>query len=371
MKRTHKMFYLFLILSVFVMTPANVSAAEIHPMPSVLVNDGYNLWRIILFAVAFVLFLVILTYSYSIERSFNAINSYLRRNSGDSSKTMIVILFLSIQFLLPTVNAQYVSTMPAVIAAALPADVILLMILVLAGFVTLFVLMSMQKKVLGEHEGIRKEVEQHMAAQGEKPLWKRLVNMLGKDNTEEELKQLDLEHDYDGIRELDNNIPTWWNWAFFGTCLFSFIYFVRFFILGTMPDQVDELKESQRLAEIQIKEYLERTGGGDIDENTVTMQDAAGISEGAVLYAKNCVACHGAAGEGGIGPNLTDEYWLHKGSINDVFYSIKYGWPEQGMISWQGNFSPIEMANLASYVISLQGTNPPNAKEPQGELYTE
>jgi cytochrome c oxidase cbb3-type subunit 3 len=101
------------------------------------------------------------------------------------------------------------------------------------------------------------------------------------------------------------------------------------------------------------------------------MMGAAEITEGATLYSKNCIACHGDKGQGGVGPNLTDDYWIHKGGIRDIFYTIKYGWAEKGMKSWKEDFSPVQIAQLASFVKTLHGTNPPAPKEKQGELYTE
>lgn len=198
--------------------------------------------------------------------------------------------------------------------------------------------------------------------------WNKFLDWLGAHNTEEDVKRLDLHHDYDGIRELDNNIPGWWKAAFAGTILIAVIYFVRFFITDTLPDQVDELKAAQEKAEVEVAKYLERTGGL-VDENTAVMSDAAGIKHGAGLYSQQCVACHGASGEGGISPNLADEYWLHNGGIKDVFYSIKYGWPDKGMMPWADVFSPKEIQDIASYILSLQGSNPPNAKDPEGEIY--
>ena len=98
---------------------------------------------------------------------------------------------------------------------------------------------------------------------------------------------------------------------------------------------------------------------------------AGDIAQGAAVYAQNCVACHGDKGQGGVGPNLTDDYWLHKGGIKEIFYSIKYGWQEKGMKSWKDDFSPIQIAQLTSFVKTLHGTNPPMPKAQQGELYTE
>ena len=122
-------------------------------------------------------------------------------------------------------------------------------------------------------------------------------------------------------------------------------------------------------AEEQIKAYMAKAKDM-VDENTVQF-DAAGVAVGKELYLKSCVACHGQLCEGGVGPNLTDDYWIHGGSINDIFTPIKYGYPDKGMQSWQQQFSPKQMAQISSFIKTLRGTNPPNAKAPQGDLYEE
>jgi cytochrome c oxidase cbb3-type subunit III len=178
-----------------------------------------------------------------------------------------------------------------------------------------------------------------------------------------------LDHDYDGIKELDNALPPWWKWGFYITVILAVFYMFRFHVWKTGPTPEDEYNREMKVAAMKLDEYRKKAGNM-VDEKTVKMADAAGIAAGKTLFQKGqCVACHTATGGGGIGPNLTDDYWLHGGSINDVFKVIKIGVPEKGMQSWEKTYSPAEIQNLASYILSLKGTKPAGGKDPQGTLY--
>lgn len=179
-----------------------------------------------------------------------------------------------------------------------------------------------------------------------------------------------LDHDYDGIKELDNALPPWWKYGFYITIAVAFVYIFMFHVSGAGKNPTQEYAAEMEKARIE-KEIYEASNKDKIDENKVPMADAAGIANGLKLYEANCVACHMKGGAGNVGPNLTDDYWLHKGSLNDIYKTIKNGYPDKGMQSWAKNFSPKEMSQLASYVKSLHGTNPPGAKAAQGELFTE
>jgi len=179
-----------------------------------------------------------------------------------------------------------------------------------------------------------------------------------------------LDHDYDGIKELDNALPPWWKYGFYFTIAVAALYLLRFHVWKTGPDPQQEYDQEMKVAAAQVEAYRKKVGDM-VDEKTVTMADAAGITEGDKLFHSNCFACHGVKGEGTVGPNLTDNYWLHGGTINDVFKTIKYGYPDKGMQSWEKAYSSSQLKNLASYVKSLAGTNPPNAKAPQGDLFAE
>lgn len=182
---------------------------------------------------------------------------------------------------------------------------------------------------------------------------------------------IDMGHSYDGIRELDNVLPPWFTWTFVGTIIFAMVYLWRFHASANpAPNQYQEYENAMAKAKKQQEAYL-KAQGDLVNESNVVMLDAAGIAAGKTLYTANCVACHGDKGQGGVGPNFTDDYWIHGGSIKDVFHTITVGVPEKGMQSWKSVFSPMQIAQLSSYVKSLHGTNPPGAKEPQGVLYKE
>lgn len=179
-----------------------------------------------------------------------------------------------------------------------------------------------------------------------------------------------LDHDYDGIKELDNALPPWWKYGFYFTIVVAALYMLRYHVWKTGPDPQQEYDQEMRVAAAQMEEYRKKAGDM-VDEKTVTMAGATGITEGDKIFHSNCFACHGAKGEGGVGPNLTDNYWLHGGTINDIFKVIKFGVPEKGMQAWEKTYSPAQIKNLASYIKTLAGTNPPNAKAPQGNLFQE
>lgn len=201
--------------------------------------------------------------------------------------------------------------------------------------------------------------------------WKVWWDKMNNSVEIEKEKDVQLDHDYDGIKELDNALPPWWVYGFYLTIVFSGIYVWRYHIAGTAPLQVQELKNEIAQAEIQQALYNEQNAA-KVDENTITYTaDANMIAEGSKLFAKNCVACHAADGGGGTGPNLTDEYWKHGGDIKDIFRTISKGVPEMGMIAWGGILTAKEVANLATYVKSIKGSKTTAPKAPEGTLYQE
>jgi cytochrome c oxidase cbb3-type subunit 3 len=179
-----------------------------------------------------------------------------------------------------------------------------------------------------------------------------------------------LDHDYDGIKELDNSLPPWWKYGFYITVGIAFIYLLNYHVFGIGLNPTQEYNTEMEQARIG-KEAYEARNKDRIDENNVPMADADGIKSGKALFEANCVACHLKDGGGSVGPNLTDDYWLHKGSLNDIYNTIKVGYPDKGMQPWSSMFSPKEISFLTSYIKSLRGTKPAVPKAQQGEFYVD
>ncbi len=177
-----------------------------------------------------------------------------------------------------------------------------------------------------------------------------------------------LHHNYDGIQELDNHLPPWWKNLFYGSIIFAFAYLGIYHVWNTSPLQDEEYQIAMNDAKKEVEAY-EAKMVNSIDEKSVKLllNDEKVLANGKEIFVSKCAACHGQNGEGIVGPNLTDEYWLHGGTINDLFKVIKYGVPEKGMISWKATLKPNEMQDVSNYILSIVGANPANPKAPQGE----
>ncbi|RNL56148.1 cytochrome C [Pedobacter jejuensis] len=196
-------------------------------------------------------------------------------------------------------------------------------------------------------------------------IWNKLLSL----KPIEEEHNLVIDHSYDGIKELNNPVPAWFNFLFFGTMVFAAGYLFYYHIGGYGDLQDKEYANEIAKAEIEKAAYLEKSAN-TIDENSVKFDNTAIVLEdGKTIFNTNCVVCHGDKGQGIIGPNLTDEYWIHGGGVSNVFKTIKYGVPAKGMISWEKNLNPKQISAVSNYILSLNGTNPPGAKAKQGEKY--
>ena len=179
-----------------------------------------------------------------------------------------------------------------------------------------------------------------------------------------------LDHNYDGIKELDSRVPPWYSGLFYGTIIFAVYYMLIFHVFDTGKLMYDEYEEEMKFAAIQKAELM-NTGSMLTEENVTLLSDDASLFSGKEIYDANCVACHTADGGGLVGPNLTDEYWIHGGGIKNIFKVVKYGVPSKGMISWQTQLNPLQIQEVSSYIMTFQGTTPLSPKAPEGEIWVE
>ncbi len=215
-----------------------------------------------------------------------------------------------------------------------------------------------------------------------------------------------LDHNYDGIQELDNKLPPWWLNLFYITIAFAVVYVLYYHILGIGDSQITEYQKEmgtwngaknqsalvsgysspweggakavQKAPEGNTAVAAGETKTGKKEEakpeekiaSYTQLTDDASLKLGAQVFKTNCVACHGANAQGIIGPNLTDDYWIDgDGTFNAVVHTIQVGVPAKGMISWKPLLKEKDLLSVASYVMSLRGSNPPNPKAPQGKKY--
>ncbi len=200
-----------------------------------------------------------------------------------------------------------------------------------------------------------------------------ILNKLTRSKEIEQEADVMLDHNYDGIKELDNVLPPWWVYLFYGTIIFAGIYLVRYEILGS-DNQAQEFDKEVAEAKIAVDEY-NKTAPDQMSKDKVTLlTDAASIAAGKDIFTKNCIPCHRPDAGGQIGPNLTDDMWINGGGIKNVFNTIMEGGRDgKGMVSWKASIKPSEIQKVASYVLSLQGSKPVNPKptEPEAKQWVE
>ena len=245
--------------------------------------------------------------------------------------------------------------------------VITLIVVMIALLFAALVVNKAMKSILSVTmpEVVKKEQEEKQAKAAQRKLnraaaWNKLLGV----RPMEEEKDLMIDHSYDGIVELDNPIPVWFNALFYGSIIFGFIYLLVYHVFGWGMNQDQEYLHELSVAEKAKQEYLAQAANL-VDESTVEY-NAALAPAGKAIFTANCAACHGANGEGTIGPNLTDRFWIHGGEVKDIFKTVKYGVPEKGMVPWDQTLTPGQIAEVSSYIISLRDTKPANAKAAEG-----
>jgi len=295
-------------------------------------------------------------------------------SGGIVAKSATVLLFCIItsatvfaQDATQAVNATTDNTVAGLSATsfyALMSVIVLELIVLVVLLVNLKTLLRKESAVITETEGSALPSESSFTK------WWDNINRF---RPIQEEADIDLGHDYDGIRELDNKLPPWWLYGFYVTILVACIYLWRYHVVHSAPLSAEEYTISVVKADKEQEEYLKKSANNIDESNVKLLTDAADLDAAKKIFTNPtlCAQCHRADAGGNIGPNLTDDYWLHGGTIQDVFKSIKYGWQDKGMRSWKDEFSPKQIEQLASYVKSLHGSNPANPKPPQGVLFKE
>ena len=246
---------------------------------------------------------------------------------------------------------------------------VFLIILLIAIFVMARTLLVLANGMLPQKVYIKTEAVKPVQTES---FWTRFDrNVLTQAVPIEKEVDVMLNHSYDGIRELDNNLPPWWKWGFYFTIAWGLIYLVHFHVLKTGESQDQEYVASVLAADEEQKIRNEKMADMVTTENVKQLTDATALSEGKDIFNKNCTACHGQNLEGGVGPNLTDPNWIHGGGIKNVFKTITNGVPLKGMISWKSQISPKNIQSVASYILSMQNTKPANAKAAEGNVWIE
>jgi cytochrome c oxidase cbb3-type subunit 3 len=212
--------------------------------------------------------------------------------------------------------------------------------------------------------------EERVAAEkkvARKNYWKKSWNyFMGLKPIEQEKDLIIDEHEYDGISELNNPIPVWFNALFYSTVVFSVVYLLIYQVTGWGLNQDQEYEREMAKAEIEKQEFLAQSANL-FDENSIEVDETGTLAaNGKALFATNCAACHGANGEGTIGPNLTDRFWLHGGEIKDIFKTVKYGVPEKGMVPWEQTLTPAQIAEVSNFILTMRDTKPANPKGAEG-----
>jgi cytochrome c oxidase cbb3-type subunit 3 len=235
-------------------------------------------------------------------------------------------------------------------------EIWLVSMILITGVVILVVTLQLQVT-------LKKLADQAAPASAEKQSWWNSFTGLKPLEKEKDLLK---DHTYDDIEELDNPTPPWFMYLFYLTILFAVVYGAYYHVYKDGNIQETEYKNEVAVAEKAREEYMKKFANSVNEDNVTVVKEGKDLTEGAQIYSTNCVACHGDKGQGGVGPNLTDKFWIHGGDVKALFKTIIHGIPEKGMIAWDKTLNPLQIQKVASYILTLQGTNPPGAKEPQG-----
>lgn len=362
----------FISVLVLLATAGRLFAADATATQPPAANNGmpYNMTLISLVSMVLILLFVIGVLAGTLRQLGFVVHEKIRREKKDGS-TVAKASVIGILLLTQAVNLFAAGDTP--VAAAhmidgIPAsDFYLIAGVLILELVVIFALLIYINILVR----IVRNTPERVAAKAVAPKHSWFWDKFNDAVSIEKEKDILLDHNYDGIRELDNSLPPWWKYGFYLTILVGVVYVYRFHFSHDGMSQEEEFVAEMQKGEADKAAYLAHAANNVDENNVVLLTDGGEIAAGKELFTKNCAACHVADGGGNVGPNLTDDYWLHGGGIKDVFKSIKYGWQDKGMKSWKDDFSPKQLQQLASFVKSLKGSKPASPKAPQGELFIE
>jgi len=342
---------LFLLL--FIQQPAWAAGP---PVPSEMSNPIAQL----LVGIIVALLLIIMLLAYVV---LGAAELYLERYQETKKAAKLLLVTGMILGAAPLYAEQTAGSSEAVVKLS-DTSLYTLIAVILVEFGTIFYLLINLRALLSKEKEIASSAKPSFSFSA----WWEKFNRF---KPVQEESNIDLGHDYDGIRELDNRLPPWWLYGFYACIVFAVIYLYRFHVAHTAPLSGEEYQLAVTKAAADKEAYLAKAAN-KVDEKTVVYQTSPDyLAGGKKIFSTACTPCHLADGGGSVGPNLTDDYWIHGNSIQDIFKTIKYGYPEKGMKSWQEDYTPAQIAQLASFIKSLHGTHPAKPKEPQGILVVE
>ena len=361
----------FLVLAVCFFQFSGLDAQQISPV----VNDGpskvvSNPLFIILLVTALVLMGIIISLSSTIKNIAETGKEKMQKKDTNGANLLILFAFIfPAQIFAQNTGPVTDKLSPPMQIGGLDSWIfVVMMVLIIVELIIIFGLIrSVQQLLIGF--GFQKDPE--LAEVKPWINWKWLDRKLTNAIPLELEATVMTDHEYDGIRELDNNLPPWWKYGFYFTILFGFVYIYNYHIAHSSPLQLQEYTSELAEADSLKKEQLKNAAASIDESNVIALLDASSLSSAKSIFIGNCANCHGQNGEGGVGPNMTDDYWIHGGGIQNIFKTIKYGVPAKGMIAWQAQLKPEAIQKVASYILTLQGTNPANGKAAQGTIWTD
>ncbi len=342
--------------TLFALSPQMTGVAK-APKPSVFQSPVFYA----LFAVAVLLLVFILQLAKVLSSVARDYALKQKKNFGNQAKILLALITLSV--VSNSASAAESSMAARFLKQGFGDSTINGLVIIIA--IELFVVLYYVSLI---RSFLKKEVEEQPSKVFETKtsyFWDRL----NKSVAIESEAAIMTDHNYDGIHELDNSLPPWWVYGFYLTIVFSVFYMGYYHLSGNGSVMENEYRAQMKEAEMQLAEYKLKSASLVDEGNVAVLTDAAALGAGKSIFTQYCAVCHGQAGEGLVGPNFTDKFWIHGGDVKDLFKTVKYGVQGKGMKAWQQELSPPMMAQVVSYVLSLQGTNPPNAKPAEGNLY--